>query len=161
MAEWLNALGGVWCVDSPSTLFLFFKPELPAKAIDAVCKAGKAPEALYCIALLDETGIRAVEDGKAHPHLTCLALIVPLRRSTHETPGWRGRWAHVYSQTSLSLCLTYQTNSILIPVPGRQRSVYTWFREIGVNRYPLPLFSCAKCPMPPTSTWMPSSTFNL
>jgi len=78
-AERLNALDGVSCIDSPGALYLFPKLELPAKAIEAAQKAGKAPDAFYCVALLDETGICTVpgsgfgqKDGEAHYRLTCL-----------------------------------------------------------------------------------------
>jgi len=79
LARRLNALDGVSCVDSPGALYLFPKLELPAKAIEAAQKAGKAPDAFYCVALLDETGICTVpgsgfgqKDGEAHYRLTCL-----------------------------------------------------------------------------------------
>jgi alanine transaminase len=79
MASRLNALPGVSCVDSPGALYLFPKLELPQKAIEAAEKAGKAPDAFYCVAMLDETGICTVpgsgfgqKDGEAHYRLTCL-----------------------------------------------------------------------------------------
>ncbi|KAH7101192.1 transaminase [Auriculariales sp. MPI-PUGE-AT-0066] len=79
MAQRLNALPGVSCVDSPGALYLFPKLELPPKAIEAAKAAGKAPDAFYCVALLDETGICTVpgsgfgqKSGEAHYRLTCL-----------------------------------------------------------------------------------------
>ncbi|EJD52022.1 transaminase [Auricularia subglabra TFB-10046 SS5] len=79
MAERLNALPGVSCVDSPGALYLFPKLELPAAAIEAAKKAGKAPDHFYAVALLDETGICVVpgsgfgqKEGEAHYRLTCL-----------------------------------------------------------------------------------------
>jgi len=79
MAEKLNALPGVSCVDSPGSLYLFPRLELPKAAIEASKKAGKTPDAFYASALLDETGICVVpgsgfgqKDGEAHYRLTCL-----------------------------------------------------------------------------------------
>ena len=79
MAERLNALDGVSCVDSPGALYLFPKLELPPKAVEAAKKAGKAPDAFYCVAMLDETGICTVpgsgfgqKAGESHYRLTCL-----------------------------------------------------------------------------------------
>lgn len=79
MAERLNALPGVSCVDSPGALYLFPRLDLPAAAVEAAHKAGKAPDHFYAIALLDETGICAVpgsgfgqKEGEAHYRLTCL-----------------------------------------------------------------------------------------
>ncbi|KAF8524670.1 1-aminocyclopropane-1-carboxylate synthase 2 [Hysterangium stoloniferum] len=79
MAERLNALEGVSCVDSPGALYLFPRIVLPPKAIEAARKAGKEPDALYSLALLDETGICTVPgsgfgqmEGEFHYRLTCL-----------------------------------------------------------------------------------------
>jgi len=79
MAERLNKLLGVSCVDSPGALYLYPQIHLPAKAIDAAKKAGKEPDAFYALALLDETGICVVpgsgfgqKEGEYHYRLTCL-----------------------------------------------------------------------------------------
>ncbi|KZV79701.1 transaminase [Exidia glandulosa HHB12029] len=79
MAERLNALPGVSCVDSPGALYLFPRLDLPPAAVEAAHKAGKAPDHFYAVALLDETGICAVpgsgfgqKEGEAHYRLTCL-----------------------------------------------------------------------------------------
>lgn len=79
MAERLNKLPGVSCVDSPGALYLYPQIRLPAKAIEAAKKAGKEPDAFYALALLDETGICVVPGsgfgqkvGESHYRLTCL-----------------------------------------------------------------------------------------
>lgn len=79
MAERLNKLPGVSCVDSPGALYLYPQIHLPAQAIDAAKQAGKEPDVFYALALLDETGICVVagsgfgqEEGTYHYRLTCL-----------------------------------------------------------------------------------------
>jgi len=79
MAARLNALDGVSCVESPGALYLFPQIYLSQAAIDAAETAGKAPDAFYALALLDQTGICVVPgsgfgqvDGTYHYRLTCL-----------------------------------------------------------------------------------------
>lgn len=79
MAERLNKLEGVSCVDSPGALYLFPRIRLPAKACEAALSAGKEPDAFYALCLLDDTGICTVpgsgfgqRDGELHYRLTCL-----------------------------------------------------------------------------------------
>lgn len=79
MAARLNALPGVSCVDSPGALYLYPRIRLPAAAIEAAHKAGKQPDTLYALELLDETGICVVpgsgfgqKEGQYHYRLTCL-----------------------------------------------------------------------------------------
>jgi alanine transaminase len=79
MAERLNSLPGVSCVDSPGALYLYPKITLPEKAIAAARAAGKEPDAFYALALLDATGICVVpgsgfgqKEGEYHYRLTCL-----------------------------------------------------------------------------------------
>lgn len=79
MAERLNSLPGMSCVDSPGALYLFPKISLSKNAQEAARAAGKAPDAFYALQLLDETGICVVpgsgfgqKDGEWHYRLTCL-----------------------------------------------------------------------------------------
>ena len=79
MAERLNKLEGVSCVDSPGALYLFPRITLSPKAIEAAKEAEKTPDAFYCLAMLDETGICVVpgdgfgqKEGESHYRLTCL-----------------------------------------------------------------------------------------
>ncbi|TFK83695.1 transaminase [Polyporus arcularius HHB13444] len=79
MAQRLNSLPGVSCVDSPGALYLYPKIELPDKAIEEAQRQGKSPDTLYALELLEETGICVVpgsgfgqKDGEHHYRLTCL-----------------------------------------------------------------------------------------
>ncbi|KAI0795585.1 transaminase [Abortiporus biennis] len=79
MADRLNALPGVSCVNSPGALYLYPKLELPDKAVEEAKRQGKTPDTLYALELLDETGICVVpgsgfgqKDGEHHYRLTCL-----------------------------------------------------------------------------------------
>ena len=79
MAVRLNSLPGVSCVDSPGALYLFPRIRLPPAAIEAAHKAGKEPDTLYALGLLDDTGICVVpgsgfgqKEGQYHYRLTCL-----------------------------------------------------------------------------------------
>ncbi|TFK71141.1 transaminase [Pluteus cervinus] len=79
MAARLNALPGVFCVDSPGALYLFPQITLSAKVQEVARAAGKEPDAFYSLALLDETGICVVpgsgfgqKEGEWHYRLTCL-----------------------------------------------------------------------------------------
>jgi alanine transaminase len=79
MAQRLNALPGVSCVQSPGALYLFPRITLSARAIAAAKEAGKEPDALYALAMLDATGICVVpgsgfgqKEGEWHYRLTCL-----------------------------------------------------------------------------------------
>ncbi|KAI0275729.1 transaminase [Russula aff. rugulosa BPL654] len=79
MAERLNSLPGVSCVNSPGALYLFPRIRLPPAAIEAAHEAGKEPDTLYALELLDDTGICVVpgsgfgqKEGEYHYRLTCL-----------------------------------------------------------------------------------------
>jgi len=79
MAERLNVLPGVSCVDSPGALYLFPRISISKKAQEAAHAVGKQPDALYALGLLDETGICVVpgsgfgqKEGEWHYRLTCL-----------------------------------------------------------------------------------------
>ncbi|TFY80356.1 hypothetical protein EWM64_g3655 [Hericium alpestre] len=79
MAERLNQLPGVSCVDSAGALYLYPKLTIPDQAAAAALAAGKQPDEFYALQLLDETGICVVpgsgfgqKDGEAHYRLTCL-----------------------------------------------------------------------------------------
>lgn len=79
MAERLNKLEGVSCVDSPGALYLFPRIRLPERACKAARDEGREPDAFYALALLDRTGICTVpgsgfgqREGEMHYRLTCL-----------------------------------------------------------------------------------------
>jgi alanine transaminase len=79
MAERLNALPGVSCVESPGALYLFPSLQLPNKVIESAKKVGKQADELYAMELLNATGICVVpgsgfgqKKGESHYRLTCL-----------------------------------------------------------------------------------------
>lgn len=79
MAQRLNALPGVSCVESPGALYLFPSLQLPNKAVEAAKKFGKQADEVYAMELLNATGICVVpgsgfgqRDGESHYRLTCL-----------------------------------------------------------------------------------------
>ncbi|PFH53486.1 hypothetical protein AMATHDRAFT_137404 [Amanita thiersii Skay4041] len=79
MADRLNSLPGMSCVDSPGALYLYPRIFLSNKAQGVACEAGKQPDAFYALQLLDETGICVVpgsgfgqKEGEWHYRLTCL-----------------------------------------------------------------------------------------
>ncbi|KAK2465584.1 hypothetical protein APHAL10511_002476 [Amanita phalloides] len=79
MAERLDALPGMSCVDPPGGQFLFPRIYMSQKAQEAARTSGKQPDAFYALRLLDETGICIVpgsgfgqKDGEWHYRLTCL-----------------------------------------------------------------------------------------
>jgi len=79
MADRLNKLPGMSCVDSPGALYLFPRIGLSQKAQEAARAAGKEPDVFYALRLLDETGICVVpgsgfgqKEGEWHYRLTCL-----------------------------------------------------------------------------------------
>lgn len=74
-----NKLEGVSCQAAEGALYAFPQITLPPKAVEAAKKAGKAPDAYYCLALLDATGIVVVpgsgfgqQDGTFHFRSTIL-----------------------------------------------------------------------------------------
>ncbi|KAI0691241.1 pyridoxal phosphate-dependent transferase [Cerioporus squamosus] len=81
MAQRLNSLPGVSCVDSPGALYLYPRIELPDKVIESeeTGRQGKTPDTLYALELLEKTGICVLpgsgfgqKHGEHHCHLTCL-----------------------------------------------------------------------------------------
>lgn len=79
MKERLDKLEGVTCYPSPGALYLFPEITLSDKAVQKAKEKGKAPDAMYALELLDETGICVVpgsgfgqKEGAWHYRLTCL-----------------------------------------------------------------------------------------
>jgi len=79
MTERLNALPGMSCAPAMGALYLYPKITLWPKQIVAAKAIGKAPDLMYSLELLDETGICAVpgsgfgqKEGEGHFRLTCL-----------------------------------------------------------------------------------------
>jgi len=79
MTERLNALPGMSCAPAMGALYLYPRIELLPGLVKAAGKVGKAPDLLYALELLEETGICAVagsgfgqKEGEGHFRLTCL-----------------------------------------------------------------------------------------
>ncbi|KAF2075223.1 hypothetical protein CYY_003484 [Polysphondylium violaceum] len=75
----LNSLEGVTCNPPEGAMYAFPQIRLPQKAVDEAKKNGKAPDAYYCIQLLEATGICVVpgsgfgqKDGTYHFRTTFL-----------------------------------------------------------------------------------------
>ncbi|KAL7415863.1 transaminase [Mrakia frigida] len=80
MQERFNKLEGVSCQEAEGAMYLFPRLHLPKKAILAAEADGKTPDAFYCLALLDATGICLVpgdgfgqKDGEVHFRTTALS----------------------------------------------------------------------------------------
>ncbi|KAG3049534.1 Alanine aminotransferase 2, partial [Phytophthora idaei] len=55
-----NELEGVTCNETEGAMYTFPNVTFPAKAVEAAKEAGMAPDAFYCMQMLDETGIVVV-----------------------------------------------------------------------------------------------------
>jgi len=55
-----NSLEGVVCQETEGAMYSFPRITLPPAAIAAAKKMGKAPDVMYCLELLDETGLSCV-----------------------------------------------------------------------------------------------------
>lgn len=55
-----NALEGVTCQETDGAMYSFPRITLPAAAVAAAKSLGKAPDVMYCLELLDETGLSCV-----------------------------------------------------------------------------------------------------
>lgn len=97
IVDGLNGLEGVECNETQGALYAFPKIELPTAAVAAAEAAGKAPDAMYCLELLDATGIVVVPgsgfgqvDGTWHFRTTILPQeedmgdVVVAMRAFHE-----------------------------------------------------------------------------
>ncbi len=74
-----NSLEGVVCQETEGAMYCFPRISIPPAAIDAARSMGKAPDLLYCLELLEQTGICCVPGsgfnqipGTAHFRTTIL-----------------------------------------------------------------------------------------
>ncbi|KAJ0401463.1 hypothetical protein ATCC90586_009873 [Pythium insidiosum] len=74
-----NQLEGVTCNETEGAMYTFAQVRLPPKAVEAAKKKGMAPDAFYCMEMLDKTGIVVVpgsgfgqEEGTWHFRSTIL-----------------------------------------------------------------------------------------
>ena len=56
----LNGMEGVTCNPAEGAMYAFPQIRLPPKALEAAAAAGKAADAMYCLSLLEATGICVV-----------------------------------------------------------------------------------------------------
>ncbi len=60
MTDAFNALEGVVCQETDGAMYCFPRITLPASAIEAAKQKDKQPDVMYCLELLEETGISTV-----------------------------------------------------------------------------------------------------
>ncbi|KAL3673308.1 hypothetical protein V7S43_001025 [Phytophthora oleae] len=60
LVEAFNELEGVTCNETEGAMYTFPSITIPPKAVDAAKAAGLAPDAFYCMQMLDDTGIVVV-----------------------------------------------------------------------------------------------------
>merc|ERR1719431_136870 len=61
VAETFNSISGISCNPVMGAMYTFPSIQLPPKAIEAAKADGKSPDAFYCFALLEETGLCVVQ----------------------------------------------------------------------------------------------------
>eukprot|EP00605_Chrysophyceae_sp_TOSAG23-4_P001897 GSChrysophyteH1.ASY1.ANO1.2095.1 assembled CDS len=97
ITEAFNSLEGVTCQPTEGAMYSFPRIRLPANFLEVARSKNKAPDVLYCLELLDETGLSCVpgsgfkqKDGTFHlrttilPHEDVFDDIVNRFRSFHE-----------------------------------------------------------------------------
>jgi alanine transaminase len=79
LSEELNKIPGFSCTELEGAMYAFPKIKIPPRAIEEANKQGKAPDLMYCLELLDNTGIVCVpgsgfgqRDGTFHFRTTIL-----------------------------------------------------------------------------------------
>lgn len=79
LVERLNQIDGISSTVAAGAMYAFVSMELPAKAIEAAREQGMAPDLMYCLSLLESTGIITVQgsgfgqvDGTYHFRTTFL-----------------------------------------------------------------------------------------
>jgi len=60
LVEGLNKIPGISCVPAEGAMYAFPRIEIPEKAIEKAKEMGTTPDNLYCLSLLNETGICVV-----------------------------------------------------------------------------------------------------
>jgi len=75
----LNAIDGITCNAAEGAMYAFVKLEMPRAALNAAAKKKMAPDLMYCLSLLESTGIVTVpgsgfgqRDGEHHFRITFL-----------------------------------------------------------------------------------------
>ena len=86
MTELFNSIDGITCNEVQGAMYAFPRLHLPAKAIEAAKAKGQSPDAFYCFALLEATGICTVpgsgfgeKPGTYHFRTTILPQVEELK----------------------------------------------------------------------------------
>ncbi|RUP25384.1 pyridoxal phosphate-dependent transferase, partial [Jimgerdemannia flammicorona] len=79
LADCFNTMEGVTCNDAQGAMYLFPRVRLPRKVIEEAKRQGRQPDEVYCLAMLDATGVCVVpgsgfgqEEGTWHFRSTFL-----------------------------------------------------------------------------------------
>lgn len=79
LTEALNGLEGIVCCEPAGAMYLFPSFKFPPRFLEESAQLKRQPDALYCLLLLEATGICAVpgsgfgqRPGTHHIRLTCL-----------------------------------------------------------------------------------------
>ncbi|KAJ3076812.1 hypothetical protein HDU99_001303, partial [Rhizoclosmatium hyalinum] len=103
LAQALNKLEGVSCNAAEGAMYLFPTITLPAGAVAAAKKLGKQPDELYCLELLNETGVCVVpgsgflqKEGTWHFRSTFLAPEAQMGEFAQSLAGFHAKFMDKY-----------------------------------------------------------------
>jgi len=103
VAEAMNKMEGVSCNEVEGALYAFPRLDLPQAAVDAAAKRSKAPDFVYCMDLLDKTGIVTVpgsgfgqEPGTWHVRTTILPQEEDLQAVTDSWQEFHTQFMETY-----------------------------------------------------------------
>jgi alanine transaminase len=98
-----NSIEGISCNEVQGAMYAFPRLELPKKAIEAARQAGQAPDAFYCFAMLEETGICTVpgsgfgeKPGTYHFRITILPQVEELKEVLSTFKDFHMRFINKY-----------------------------------------------------------------
>lgn len=104
----LNSLEGMTCNPSEGAMYLFPQIQLPSAAVAAAAKAKLAPDAFYCMALLEATGIVTVPgsgfkqvDNTFHFRTTFLPPEDAIDEVVHRLSTFHNSFLKQYAHTDL------------------------------------------------------------
>lgn len=99
-----ESMEGVQCAPPEGALYAFPTIQLPKRAVEAAQAAGKAPDAYYCLQLLDKTGIVAVpgsgfgqKEGTFHLRTTILPPEDKMDRVTQAMATFHSKFLQEHS----------------------------------------------------------------
>jgi alanine transaminase len=97
----LRQLDGITCNEVEGALYAFPRLELPEKLMQEASKEGKAADFIYCMALLDKTGIVTVPGSGFGQEPNTLHLRTTILPSEQDMEDLTKRW-EVFHKTYLS-----------------------------------------------------------